>query len=189
MSNLSIVHTLAAFVSVLVALFIFGMRKGDRRHRLLGWIYVGTLFTSLVGIIVRTFSSTHPFTFYAIFAACVLLTAVLVVRQRKSIQTWRAWHAALMSLTFLGSFMAIGSIVGGIIVGNGPAFYRVFNGVIIVFTLVGLWWINTRPIIWGAAPGQPQKMTRIYFSMLVVASSALLVVAQFPMMQPALMAR
>ncbi len=115
MSMLSILHTLSALVSVIIAIVIFRLAKGDRRHRTLGWMYVVTLFASLAGIIARTIRTAHPFTIYAIFAAAALLAAVVVVRQRANLKAWRSWHAALMSLTFLGSFMAIGSIVGGII--------------------------------------------------------------------------
>ncbi len=65
--------------------------------------------------------------------------------------------------------------------GNGPAFYRMFNGVILVFTALGLWLINTRKVIWQRQLGVQDHGARIRFSLLAASASALLVVAQLPL--------
>jgi uncharacterized membrane protein len=183
MSWLSIAHLLGGTISVLAALAIFALRKGSRQHRWLGWVYVVSLAISLVGIIIRTMARPHPFGGYAAFALVLIFGAVVAVRMRKRFEAWRSWHGALMSLTMLGSLMAIGSIVGGVVVGdgNGPAFYRMFNAIIIVFTVLGLWVINTRRVIWQGRSGEMDGAARIRFNLLAVAASALLVVAQLPM--------
>jgi hypothetical protein len=113
----------------------------------------------------------------------VIVVAILIVRFRRQVSAWRSWHGALMSLTVMGSLMAMASIVGGVLVGDGsgPAFYRMFNGIIVVATALGLWLINTRPVIWGRQPTSEAQRARLRFTALAVAASLLLVIAQIPM--------
>jgi uncharacterized membrane protein len=181
MTLLSLTHLLAAVIAVITGVTIMSLRKGDRRHRVLGWVYVACMAVSLVTIVIRTISRPAPFAGYAVMTLGVLGAAVVAARQKPRQAAWRSWHAALMSLTMLGSAMAIGSILGGIVVGagNGPAFYRMFNVVIACFTVAGLWIINTRRVIWGSAAGPLERQVRVRFGGLVIASSALLIVANW----------
>jgi uncharacterized membrane protein len=183
MSWLSIAHLLGGLVSLFTAAGIFALPKGSPRHRLLGWIYVVSLSISLVGIIIRTLGRPHPFMGYAVFAIVAMACAVLAVRMRNRFPSWKSWHGALMSLTFLGSCMAVGSIIGGVVVGdgNGPAFYRMFNGVILVFTGLGLWLINTRRVIWAQSVDTTSKQARGRFTLIAALASALLIAAQLPL--------
>ena len=183
MSWLSIAHLLGGLVSLFTAVGIFALPKGSSRHRLLGWIYVVSLSIGLVGIIVRTAQRPHPFVGYAVFAIVAMVCAILAVRMRNRFSSGKSWHGALMSLTVLGSCMAVGSIVGGVLVGdgNGPAFYRMFNGVILVFTGLGLWLINTRRVIWAQPVAEKTGHARAGFTLLAATASALLIVAQLPL--------
>jgi hypothetical protein len=63
-------------------------------------------------------------------------------------------------------------------VGRGPAYYRMFNGVIAVLTLIGLAVVTTRPVIWGRAVPQHAARARLAFATLVVCASAALIAAQ-----------
>ena len=89
-----------------------------------------------------------------------------------------------MSLTIMGAVIAASSIVGGVIIGNGSGtpFYRMFNILIAVGTVAGLGVISTRRIIWGRA--SPERVTRWWYSALVVGSSTALIAAQWGMAYP-----
>jgi len=118
---------------------------------MLGWLYIGCLLTSLTAIIARSFSHPTPFHGYAAVVVGGLMAAILASRFRNRLLAWRSWHAALMSFSMLGAAVAIGGVGGGVAlgVGKGPAYYRMFNAVIVCVTAVGLWIIDTRPIVWG----------------------------------------
>src|SRR5207249_7579473 len=95
-----------------------------------------------------------------------LMAAVLASRYRRRLPDWRSWYAALMSFSMLGAAVAIGGVVGGMALGmgKGPAYYRMFNLVIVCFTAVGLTIINTRPVIWGLLVADRPRRVRLWFS-------------------------
>lgn len=184
MSSLSIAHILAALVAVGIGVGIFASRKGDRRHRVLGWWYVGLMSVGLVAILVRGATTPRPFHGYALIIALGIVAAVLASIFRSHIRSWRAWHAALMSFSMLGASVAIGGVVGGLAMGlgNGPAYFRMFNVVIVVITLAGLWLILTRSVIWGARPNELARTTRLHFGIGALAVSAGLVISQWALL-------
>jgi len=180
MSTLSIVHVLLGLVAVSIGSVILALRKGDSRHRVLGWLYLGCILTSLTAIMARGLSHPTPFHGYAAVIMGVLMAAVLASRFRSHVPDWRSWHAALMSFSMLGAAVAIGGVVGGLAlrVGKGPAYYRMFNLVIVCFTALGLSIINTRPVIWGPLVAARRRRLRFWFSAFVVTISIALVAAQ-----------
>src|SRR5215469_7795858 len=153
MNPYSLLHLVAALAALVIGLLMLRLRKGDHRHRVLGWWYVGLMSIGLIAIITRMGSRPHPFMGYAVMILIVLSTAVGASRYRSRVPTWRAWHGALMSLTIMAAVIAVSSIVGGVIIGSGSGapFYRMFNILIAVGTVAGLGVINTRRIIWGRA--------------------------------------
>jgi len=179
MSFLSWVHVFVALLAVGIGVAIFAFRKGDRRHRLLGWGYVAFMLTSLVAILVRGATQPKPFHGYAVVTAAGIVAAVLASRLRVRAPSWRPWHAALMSFSMLAAIVAIGGVVGGALigVGTGPVYYAMFNTVIAGLTLVGLWIINTRPVIWRGHPAE--RRVRAQFTALVTILTAALVLAQW----------
>ena len=185
MSTLSIVHALAALVALAIGLAIVSMRKGDRRHRVLGWLYVSLMAVGLVAILAVGADHPRPFHAYSVVILLGLGAAVLVSRRRASLPQWRGWHGAIMSFSMLGAFIALGGIVGGIAIGagNGPRYYQMFNVVIAIFSLLGLWLIATRPAIWGTAPGAPERATRTRFLILALTVSGGLIVSQWALLQ------
>lgn len=180
LSILSLIHVLVGLVAVIVGLAIFGLRKGDPRHRLLGWIYLACLMISLAAIVARRFAEPTPFSIYAAIIMGVLLAALLASRLRSNIAAWRSWHGALMSFSMLAAGVAIGGVVGGVVlgIGNGPAYFRMFNVVAFTVTVAGLGIINTRPVIWGRSGAAAERAARLWFSALVVTVSAGLVLGQ-----------
>jgi uncharacterized membrane protein len=180
-SPLSLVHILLGLAAVIVGLVIFGLRKGSPRHRTLGWIYVACLLTSLVGILVRGRAHPTPFHAYAAVMMGCLVTAVLASRLRTRMSDWRSWHAVLMSFSMVGCAVAIGGVIGGVLigVGRGPEYYRMFNLVIAGVTAIGLALITTRPIIWRPLPAERRRRVRLWFGGLVATVSVALIVAQY----------
>jgi uncharacterized membrane protein len=168
-------------MAVAIGFVILGLSKGDPRHRLLGWTYAGCMVAGLTSIIVQGLSHPTPFHGYAAFMTGGVTAAILASRFRNRIGGWRSWHGALMSLSLLGGVIAIGGVIGGLAlgVGKGPVYYRMFNGVIVLFTAVGLWIINTRPVIWGRKPPPEHRRVRLWFNGAVITVSGVLVLAQW----------
>jgi uncharacterized membrane protein len=183
MSSLSLLHFAAGLLAVLAACVIFALPKGSRAHKVLGWTYVVAMGVSLVAILARTALAPRPFVVYAVGVVLVLVAAVAMSRARRRIVAWRAWHGALMALTCLAALMAMAGIFGGLALGTpeGPGFYRQFNVAIGVLTVAGLAFIASRPVIWGRTPRPAEVQARRRYGALVLASSAALVAAQWPM--------
>jgi uncharacterized membrane protein len=181
MSLLSIVHVLLGLVAVIMGCVIFALPKADSRHRLLGWLYLGCALTGLTAIIVGGLSHPGPFHGYAVVILSGLIAAILVSRFRSRVPAWRSWHGALMAFSMLGAAVAIGGVVGGLVlgVGKGPVYYRMFNAVIVCFSTAGLWIINVRPVLWGRVAGPRERTVRVWFSALVAAVSLALVLTQW----------
>jgi len=175
------VHVLVGLLAVIIGSMILARRKGDARHKFLGWVYFGCLLTSLTAIIVRGLSHPVPFHGYAAAILGGIFVAILMSRLRDRVASWRAWHASLMSLSMLGAFVAMGGVVGGALlgVGRGPVYYRMFNAVIVGFTAVGLWVIDRRPVIWGRVVEGREGRVRLWFNVFAVTITALLVFAQW----------
>jgi uncharacterized membrane protein len=178
---LSLIHVVLGLLAVITGLTILALRKGDPRHRVLGWVYVGCMLVSLASIIAQSFLHPTPFHGYAALIMGGVMIAILVSRFRHHFPAWRSWHGALMSLSLLGAVIAIGGVIGGVAlgVGRGPAYYQMFNLVIVCLTPVGLWIINTRPVIWGHSVGPQQHKVRLWFNGFAIAMSVVLVVTQW----------
>ena len=168
-------------MAVAIGFVIVGLRKGDPRHRVLGWGYAGCIVVALASIIVQGLNHPTPFHEYAALIMGGVVAAVLTSRFRSKIGAWRSWHGALMSLSLLGAVTAIGGVIGGLAlgVGRGPVYYRMFNGVIVIFAGIGLWIINTRPVIWGRQPTPEHRKVRLWFTAAVITMSGALVLAQW----------
>jgi hypothetical protein len=86
-----------------------------------------------------------------------------------------------MSFSMLGAAVAVGGVVGGLVlgVGKGPDYYRMFNAVIVCFSTTGLWIINSSPVLWGGVIKPRERRVRAWFSGLVVTTSLALVLTQW----------
>jgi uncharacterized membrane protein len=178
MSPFSVFHISAGLVALTVGFLIIGLRKGNHRHRVLGWIYVASMLASVIAIFVR--GKLVPFHGYAAVTAGVVVAGVAATRFRRRLTAWRSWHGALMAFSTLAAVVAVGGTVGAPAVGasNGPPYWRMFDVVIVCFTIIGLWIINTRPVIWGRRVGPDERRVRLWFTGFVVALSVALVLTQ-----------
>jgi uncharacterized membrane protein len=177
---LALVHVLSGLAAVIVGCAILGLRKGDRRHRLLGWVYVVAMLASLAAIFLNGLRAPTPFHGYAAVVACGIVAAIVATRRRDRITAWRSWHAALMLFSLLGAAIAIGGVAGGLALGvaRGPAYYRMFNVVIVCGTAAGLWFLGTRTSVWGRHLRPAERRARLWFTGLAAAVTSLLVLAQ-----------
>lgn len=183
MSPFSIIHAALGLATLGIAAAVFLMRKGERRHRVLGWAYASLMIVSLAAILVRD-ANWRPFHGYAAFILCAVAAAVAASRWRGAIgASWRAWHATLMSLSALAALIATLGVIEGLIIGpqDAAGFYRAFNITIAVCTAAGLWFINTRTVIWGRDIARRTRTARTAFSALVAITSSSLIWSQWAM--------
>ena len=180
MSSLALVHVALGLAVLALGAMIVAARKGDRRHRRLGWAYVACMAVSLAAIVAAGRDHFAPFHAYAGAVLLALVIAGAAPRLRRGVRTWRIWHGALMSFTLLAALIALGGVAGGLLMGvaKGPAYYRMFNIVIGVLTIVGVAVVATRPVIWGRAVLPHAARARIVFATLVVCASVALIGAQ-----------
>ena len=124
LSNISLIgwlHTIACLIALGAGLYVFAAPKGTRRHRRLGWWYVGAMVVLNLSVFViyrfdiqpGTPPHTGPgifgiFHWFAVAAlASTVLAAFAATRQRGSL-TWAHIHAQAM----LGSYYGL---IGGFI--------------------------------------------------------------------------
>jgi uncharacterized membrane protein len=180
MSLLGLVHALLGLGSFVIGCVLLGLKKGDRRHRLLGWLYLGTLGPGLLAILAQGLRRPAPFHFYGALVTLALAAAVLVVRSARRPEAFRSWHGALMCFSLLGSALAMGGVLGGLWLGQATsgAFYRLFNGIILAGTGAALWPLYRWRALWGRAPAAPQREARRGAVALIATASLALVAAQ-----------
>lgn len=181
MSPLSITHALIGLLALLLAAGILARRKGDRLHRLLGWVCVCALVLSLASAILL--GIMHVFDAFDVYAVVSLLSlggAVAASRYRTRVSDWRFWHGALMCFTVLTGVAAFSGVIGGVIIGdgNGPRYYRLFNVLILIVTAVGLLLVNWRlgKLLLSGKSRRPLW----YYNAGVALITSLLVAAQAP---------
>ena len=186
MNTASLFHIGSGFVSLVIGFVVLGMRKGTRKHRWFGWLYVVLMATSLLAILYRTRATPPPFAGYAVFVLFVLIAAIASSRRRTTLRSWRGWHAGLMLLTLLGSIMAATSIGAGVMSGasSGPVFYQLFNAIIVVFTGIALTLVWRNRTVWGTRLDDGDLAARRKYAVIVSASSLALVFAQWSLAFP-----
>ncbi len=184
MTILSITHVLTAFIALGIGIAIFVRRKGDRPHKLLGWIYVALMVPGLIAIIIAGGATPRPFHLYALVIVVCVLAAIAASRFRHRLPGWRAWHAALMSFSMIGACAATGGVVGGVVMGlgNGPDYYRMFNIAIAIISALGLWLLLKHPVIWGPKPGEREQNIRVRVGVGIMAVSAGLIGSQWALL-------
>lgn len=75
MTALRLLHVLSGLAAVVAGWAIVGLRKGDPRHRRLGWAYVGCMLVSLAAILAQGLRRPTPFHGYAALVASGLVAA------------------------------------------------------------------------------------------------------------------
>jgi len=108
-SNWGLVHFIAALASLLFGTIVLKLRKGSKRHRQLGYLYVG----SLTLMLVTSFGIYRQYGGFGIFHVAALLSTVTLgmgmvpVWRRKTVRRWRKLHYSFMYLSVLELYVAL----------------------------------------------------------------------------------
>ena len=105
------VHTLFGVVALIAGAWNLTTTKGTRRHRLVGWTYVG----SMVGLILTSFAIFElfggfgPFHALSLVSGATLALAVYFPLRRAHHPGWMEHHYFWIAYSYVGLVMATGS--------------------------------------------------------------------------------
>jgi uncharacterized membrane protein len=124
LSNISIIgwlHTVACLIALVTGLYVLVAAKGTRRHRRMGWWYVGSMLVLNLSVFVIYRFDIAPgrpphtgpgifglFHWFAVLALASTLVAVFAATRQRGSRGWSHAHAQAM----LGSFYGL---IGGFI--------------------------------------------------------------------------
>jgi uncharacterized membrane protein len=101
---IGLVHLLAAVLALASGLLVLLTRKGKRRHRRLGWTYVGAMaavnLTALM--IYDLFGGFGPFHIAALVSGVTIIAGVIPAVRRRPARGWVEYHAHWMVWSYIG---------------------------------------------------------------------------------------
>ena len=112
-------HTLLAVVALATGAWNLAARKGTRRHRQVGYVYVG----SMTGMLLTSFFIFELFGGFGVFHGTALLSGVTLgfgiyfPLRRHRHPNWIEHHYFWMSYSYVGLVMAGGSHLFGLVPG------------------------------------------------------------------------
>lgn len=112
MDTLTLFHTGCGVAALVWGGVVVGMRKGTRRHRYAGWIYVAimTLLCVTSFFIYELFGGFGPFHVAAIISFVSIIGGILAPLLRTQIgDDWMEAHYRFMLWSYVGLVMATGS--------------------------------------------------------------------------------
>ncbi|WP_412061719.1 DUF2306 domain-containing protein [Rubrivirga sp. IMCC45206] len=116
MAPISIVHTALGVTALATGAIVLARRKGDRLHRAVGRVYVGSMVV-LCGLAFGLRDTTPMFSGFGPFHAAALVSLGTVVagavsawRRRPG---WLPWHFMWMAWSYIGLVMATGGHLQG----------------------------------------------------------------------------
>ena len=112
MDTLTLFHTGCGMIALVSGAAVVGMRKGTRRHRHVGWIYVAimTLLCVTSFFIYELFGGFGPFHVAAIISFISVVGGILAPLLRTQIgEQWMEAHYRFMLWSYVGLVMATGS--------------------------------------------------------------------------------
>ena len=105
------IHTLLGFIALIAGAWNLITTKGTRRHRLVGWVYVGSMTGLLLTSfgIVELFGGFGPFHVMSIVSGGALSIAIYFPLRRKRYKNWMVHHYMWIAYSYVGLVMATGS--------------------------------------------------------------------------------
>ncbi len=105
-SYLGISHTIFAVVAMISGVWVLLQPKGGRRHRQLGYVYVGAMLLMLITAfgIYRLFGGFGIFHFFAVISLLTLAGGMYPALKRY--RNWLGLHYRLMSWSVAGLYAA-----------------------------------------------------------------------------------
>ncbi|HUF26433.1 MAG TPA: DUF2306 domain-containing protein [Gemmatimonadaceae bacterium] len=104
MDRLGLAHTVLANIALVLGAAVVARRKGDRLHRTIGHLYVG----SMLGVVVTAlhiydlFGTFGPFHVAAVVSLATLIAGMVPVVTRRPRRNWFEWHACFMGWSYVG---------------------------------------------------------------------------------------
>jgi uncharacterized membrane protein len=105
------IHTIFGVVALVAGAWNLVAMKGTRRHRVVGWVYAG----SMTGLIVTSFAIFEVFDGFGPFHALSLVSggtlaiAIYFPLQREHYEHWLLHHYYWIAYSYIGLVMATGS--------------------------------------------------------------------------------
>ncbi|GAB5524734.1 MAG: hypothetical protein Roseis2KO_26060 [Roseivirga sp.] len=108
-NDLGIVHLLAAFLATITGTAVLAMRKGTRRHKQVGYVYVfGMAVLNITALFIYTLNGSFGvFHVGAILSGLTVFGGMMVVIRRRS--GWIYRHFAYMYWSVIGLYAAFAS--------------------------------------------------------------------------------
>lgn len=109
MDFIGIIHTLFAIIAIIVGLMIFLMRKGTRRHRTMGYVYIismlGLNITALM--IYKVLGFFGPFHVLALISLAALFAGWWPAYRKKPPEKWLRKHYEGICWSYIGLMAAL----------------------------------------------------------------------------------
>lgn len=105
------IHTLLGIVALGSGAWNLGTQKGTSRHRLVGWVYAGSM-AGLIGtsfFIYELFGGFGPFHALSLVSGGTLALALYAPLRRDEYDNWLEHHYMWIAWSYVGLVMATGS--------------------------------------------------------------------------------
>ncbi|GGF07126.1 hypothetical protein [Hymenobacter cavernae] len=108
-SNWGLLHLIAALASLVLGTTVLALLKGGKRHRKLGYGYVGSMAVMLATsfTIYRQFHGFGIFHVAALLSSITLCAGMVPVLRKKPRYSWRQLHYSFMYLSVLELYVAL----------------------------------------------------------------------------------
>ena len=118
-------HTLCALVALASGAVVLLRAKGTRRHRQMGWIYVGSMLAVNVTalMIYRLFGGFGPFHVAALFSLATVIAGIIPAVRRRPHDRWLERHYFFMAYSYVGLLAATAAEIGTRLPGARGAFW------------------------------------------------------------------
>lgn len=104
-------HTLLGAIALISGAFNLMTTKGTKRHKLVGWIYAGSMFGLIISsfAIFDLFGGFGPFHIMSIVSGVTIALAIYFPLRRHKHENWLEHHYMWISWSYVGLLMATGS--------------------------------------------------------------------------------
>jgi len=105
------IHFLFAILSMVVGALVILLRKGDRKHKILGYMYVFCMVGLNISAlsIYQLFGYFGPFHVFALFSLATVFGGFIPAYRKKPRDTWLEYHYEFMNWSVVGLYAAFWS--------------------------------------------------------------------------------
>lgn len=107
------IHLIASLLAVLFGTMVLIMRKGTKKHKKIGYVYVASMTVLLTTSFMtyRLFGGFGIFHYSAILSSLTLIFGIIPVLTRKPESGWLIQHFSFMYWSVIGLYAALASEV------------------------------------------------------------------------------